>query len=89
MWTGFEMQEVMRRYTKVFQLLDIIITGPYVAERRVRGIPFITSNNQRIYCLTARARKDLIKFNNVSQPEIVISKNTSSAVCFGINLSGV
>jgi len=86
LWTGFEMNEVKSSFGKILNWLDYIIVGPYLEHKRVRTVPFVSSCNQEIYCLTARAAKDWVNFDRVGEYEILIPKNHNDAVCLGCDL---
>jgi len=83
MWTGFEMSQVRDGLRAVLDSVDYLITGPYVEQRKTRGIPFISSSNQEIHCLTPRARKAFQNYVYVHEYEVVIRKDGPSAVCLG------
>jgi hypothetical protein len=85
-YTGFEFGRVKLDFSSVLDLLDVIITGPYEEQRRVQGIPFISSSNQKIHCLTTRARNGLATCNHVGEYEVVINKNDRNIVELGVNL---
>ena len=89
MWTGLEMPEVKRQCTRVLQLLDYLVTGPYLSEKSVRGTPFVASSNQRMHTLTEHGRKDLMHYKYVGQSEIVIPKENFPTVCIGGDLDNL
>lgn len=53
LWTGRTMervQEEMDKYLEaIMKLIDAIITGPYMDQRKTTNIPLIGSDNQKIY----------------------------------------
>lgn len=83
MWTGFGMSQKGDGFGVVLDSLDYLVTGPYVEQRKTRGIPFISSSNQEIQCLTPHARKAFQNYVYVHDHELVIRKDGPSAVCLG------
>jgi anaerobic ribonucleoside-triphosphate reductase activating protein len=85
MWTGFEIGEVRKRYGKVLGLLDVIVSGPYQEGKRTEGLLFASSANQEVCCPTRRGRHLLSRYGSAGDGEIVIPKDGSSGISFGVD----
>jgi len=78
MWTGFEMSQVKFNFGKILGLVDYLVAGPYFEHKRIQNVPFVSSSNQEIHCLTGRARKGLENYSFKGEYEVVISKDGSA-----------
>jgi hypothetical protein len=77
------MSQVRNRFGAVLDFLDYLVTGPYDERRRTRGIPFISSSNQEIHCLTPPAWNAFQSYACVHEFEVVIRKDGPHVVCLG------
>lgn len=82
-YTGFEFDKVQLDFSAVLDLVDYAVTGPYLEQSRVKGIPFISTSNQKIYCRTVDARRTLEAYGGAGEFAVVINKNDLSAVELG------
>jgi anaerobic ribonucleoside-triphosphate reductase activating protein len=86
MWTGFEMNEVESDFSRILHWLDYIIVGPYFEHKRTPSVPFVSSSNQEVFCLTPQAKTAFENYSYEGEYEVVIPKGGSTVVSLGGDL---